>query len=127
MGDLYAFDQADRELAQVNNALRQEIEALKHGGGDGTSGGMEARVAVLEAHVEHIRADLAKLSGLPGELASLRGDVSTMGAKFGGDVSALATKVDALPTKDWIATRLQIYVGIMAAISAIAVAATKLL
>lgn len=49
-------------------------------GGDG--GGMESRVAVLEAHMEHVRSDLAKLSGVPADLAALK------------------EKVEHLPTKD---------------------------
>ena len=47
-------------------------------------GGMEARIAVLEAHVEHIRTDLARLAPLP------------------MDVAVLKEKVVNLPTKMWM-------------------------
>jgi len=40
MGNLYPFDEAQRDLTQVNNELRRELEVLKHGSGGGTSGGM---------------------------------------------------------------------------------------
>ena len=58
----------------------QQLE-LKNGGGGGTSGGMEARVAKLEAHVEHIRDDLAKLAPLPVEMAGMRSDISNLPTK----------------------------------------------
>ena len=77
---------------------------------------MEAKIATLEAEMAGVRAGLDKLASVPVDIATLRGDLKVTDAK-----------VDTLPTKDWIATRLQIYVGIMAAISAVAVAATKLL
>ncbi|QPI73906.1 hypothetical protein [Sphingobium sp. Cam5-1] len=47
---------------------------------------MEARVAKLEAHVEHIRSELGKLSTLPMDMAVLK------------------TRVDHLPTKGFIIT-----------------------
>ncbi|MBO9580304.1 MAG: hypothetical protein J7498_05385 [Sphingobium sp.] len=79
------------------------------GGGPGGPG-MEARVAVLEAEVKHIRADLDKLIGLPVEVAEIK------------------VKVDNLPTKDWIDTKLHnflvkmgILMTIIAAIVGIAV------
>jgi hypothetical protein len=37
--------------------------SLKSGGGGGTSDGMEARVAKLEASVEHIQKDIAEIKG----------------------------------------------------------------
>lgn len=77
---------------------------------------MDAKIATLEAEMVGVRAGLDKLSSVPVDIASLRGDLKVTDAK-----------VDILPTKDWIATRLQIYVGLMAAVSAIAVAATKML
>ena len=67
--------------------------------------GMEARVAVLEAHVEHIRGDLAKLSNVPTDLAVLK------------------TRVDHLPTKGWMVTGL---LGSLAAIAALIAYAEKI-
>ena len=45
---------------------------LRGGGGGGTSGGMEPRVAKLEAHMEHVRAELSKLADLPADLATVK-------------------------------------------------------
>lgn len=56
------------------------------------------RVAVLETHVEHIRGDLAKLSGLPVDMAKL------------------TARVDELPTKAWLEVRLLGMLGLIAAI-----------
>lgn len=84
---------------------------LKAGGGDGTSGGMEARVAKLEAHVEHIRAELAKLSAMPTDLAVLK------------------TRVDHLPTKGFILTSaiatVSAVVGLITLLSRLGVLATN--
>lgn len=74
-----AFEAAMAELVQVQ-------ERLKEGDAGGTSGGMEARVAKLEAHVEHIRSELGKLSSVPTDLAVLQ------------------TRVDHLPSKGFILT-----------------------
>lgn len=42
---------------------------LKGGGGGDNFGGMEARLAKLEASMDYVKADLARLSGVPAELA----------------------------------------------------------
>lgn len=82
---------------------------LKDGGGDGTSGGMEQRLAVLETEMKHVKDNLTKLQALPADMAEVK------------------TKIEHLPSKDWIATRLQIYLGAMVAVSVLAVAITKLI
>lgn len=46
-------------------------EALKSSGGDGTSGGMEARMAKVEAAVEHIGRELTDIKS---EMRTLRAD-----------------------------------------------------
>ena len=61
-----------RKLREQNEALDREVASLKTGGGGGTSGGMEPRVAKLEAHVEHIRAEIGKLAPMPADLAAVR-------------------------------------------------------
>ena len=48
---------------------------LKTGGGDGTSGGMEARLATLDAHVEHIRSDLSEVKTDMKELRKDTGEI----------------------------------------------------
>lgn len=69
---------------QTANGRRPDELPLFGGGGGGTYDGMEPRVAKLEAHMEHVRADLAKLTNVPADLAELK------------------AKVAELPTKDWI-------------------------
>lgn len=83
MAEPVDFDKWRRDRVGVEP---QRERPLKPGGGDGTSDDMEARVAKLEAHVEHIRSELAKLSGMPTDLAVLK------------------TRVDHLPTKGFIIT-----------------------
>jgi len=60
------------------------IPHQSYGGGDG--GGMEARVAVLETKMEHIKEGLDKLSDVPVRLAKLE------------------VKVDHLPSKSFVVT-----------------------
>lgn len=88
----------------VEIEARTEAVQLKSGGGGGTFDGMEARVAVLESHVEHIREDLAKLSGMPAETAELK------------------VKIDNLPTKDWVSDRLDKLLGKQVTVTALIVA-----
>lgn len=82
----------DEEFQRVVEEREREA-SLKSAGGDGTSGGMEARIAKLEAHVEHIRDDLAKLADVPADLATLK------------------SRVDALPDKDWVGLHFRNWIG----------------
>ncbi len=41
--------------------LKDVVGSLQKGGGGGTFDRMEARVSVLEAHVEHIKDDLSEI------------------------------------------------------------------
>jgi len=75
-------------------------------------GGMEARIAVLEAHVEHIRGDLAKLSGVPVEIGGLK-----------TDLAVLQNRVDHLPSKGFVATSA---IGTVTALTAILILLAKL-
>lgn len=69
-------------IARIERRQKEIKEmTLKSGGGGGTSDGMEARVAVLEAHVEHIRGELAKLAGVPTDVATLKERVSHLPGK----------------------------------------------
>lgn len=69
---------------------------LKSGGGGGTFDGMEARVAVLETHVVHIREDIGEtrndVSALRSDVWSLKSDVSVLKS----DVSTLKDDVLSL-------------------------------
>jgi hypothetical protein len=61
---------------------------LPPGGGGDNSGDMEARIAKLEAHVEHILSAVSKLEDLPTKVA------------------VLEERVSHLPTKGWMMTAL---------------------
>ncbi|SCW56606.1 hypothetical protein SAMN02927924_01405 [Sphingobium faniae] len=83
MGNLYPFDAADRELTAANNELHRQMEALKSGGGDGTSGGMDARVAKLESDVAHLvkqvdRID-ARTEPMPADIAVIKATMAGKG------------------------------------------------
>lgn len=62
-------------------------------GDDDMPGPVEPRVARLEAHMEHVREDMTKLSGVP------------------SDLSALKERVSHLPTKDELGTKLRNYLA----------------
>lgn len=95
------------EIARLRVVAGTESGAgLNGGNGGGTFDGMEERVAKLEDKVD-------KLSESVGNVRER--------------LVAVETKIDALPTKDWITTRLQAYLGIMVAVSAIAIGITKLI
>lgn len=66
---------------------------LNNGGDGGSSPNMEPRVAKLEAHMEHVRADIAKLVGL----------LETTGR--------IEERVKSLPDKDWVGTKMRNWVG----------------
>lgn len=51
-----------KDNAELRDSIR-EATGLKHSGGDGTSGGMEERVAKLETHFEYVRRDLDAIKG----------------------------------------------------------------
>lgn len=90
-------------------ARERESETLKGGGPGGISGDMEARVAKLEAHMEHVRADLGKLANVPADLAEIKANVQ------------------ALPDKDWVGTKMRNWVGGSVAILTLVTLATKFL
>ena len=78
-----------RQLRMQNHALSEQIEALKSAGGGGTSGGMEGRVAKLEAHVETLRADVRTKKDV--------GDIRT-------GLATLTERVAHLPGKGFVVT-----------------------
>jgi len=82
---------------------------LQSGGGDGTSDGMEPRVAVLETHVENIRTDVAEL----------KSDVKTIGRDVVDLKVAVATlieRVNHLPDKGFIVRATLSGLGVIAAL-----------
>lgn len=52
-----------RLLQAQHQRLSVELQRLKEGGGGGTSGGMEARIARLESDMEHVKRGVDKLDG----------------------------------------------------------------
>lgn len=62
-------------------ARKLQEGALQNGSGGGTSGGMEARVAKLEAHMEHVRSDISKLADVPADLATLKERITHLPSK----------------------------------------------
>ena len=65
-------------LQRLNRDQAKELQRLKSGDGGGTSGdGMEPRLAKLEAQMEHVQADLAKLANVPVNIAAIKGEMVT--------------------------------------------------
>ncbi len=83
--------------------LRAKGEALdlKSGGGDGTSGGMEARVTRLETSLEFIKRDVGEL----------RSDVSGLKVDF----ARLDERVKNLPSKGFIVSASITIIGLLTA------------
>jgi hypothetical protein len=62
----------------ILEAVEDDQDSLNAGDGGGTSGGgMEARLAKLEAQMEHVQADLAKLASVPVDVAIIKSDMVT--------------------------------------------------
>lgn len=62
-------------------------------GGGGKDGGMEPRIAKLEAHMDNVRAELAKLAALPADMATIKERLSHLPTT--ADVkSEIATAID---------------------------------
>ena len=83
------------EFAPVNPPDRP----LQSGGGGGTYDGMEARVAVLETHVEYIRRDISDLKADMGVIRSDLGKVKDEVADLRTGLATLTERVSHLPDK----------------------------
>lgn len=82
---------ASLELArQAREAASAMAPALPPSGGGGTSGGMEARIAKLEADMEYVRRDVG----------DLRGDMRDVRDRLG----RLEERVGHLPSKGFVVT-----------------------
>jgi uncharacterized coiled-coil protein SlyX len=79
---------------------------LKGGAGDGTSNGMEARVARLEAHVETLMSDVADLRAA---VAALTEKVAVLTEK----VAVLTERVAHLPSKGFVVTSNMTAIGFL--------------
>lgn len=91
MNNVVPFNPVGALLDQVS-ALERDVEPLQKGGGGGTSGGMEDRVARLEKSVEKIGD----------QMVTIREDIAT-----------IKENVRHLPTKPWIFTTLAAMVTVM--------------
>lgn len=66
--------------------------------GGGTSGGMESRIATLEAHMEQVKESLAKLTSVPEDLATLKERTSHLSTKAELHTE-ITTQLDRLGTR----------------------------
>lgn len=94
-------DQVSVGFLQRDNArLRSELETLNKGDGNGTSGGMEARVAKLESDMTHLvkqvdRID-ARTESMPADIAVIKATMATKGFIVTALTITLALTVSAL-------------------------------
>ena len=93
---------AVRRLRAENESLMREKNALKNGGGGGTSGGMESRVAKLEAHAETLRSDMA----------AVKRDVGDIRVSF----ATLSERVTHLPGKGFVISATTTTVALLTAV-----------
>ena len=76
----------------------EEPPHLIGGGGGGTSGGMEPRIATLEAHMEQVKESLGKLASVPEDLATLKERTSHLSTKAELHTE-ITTQLDRLGTR----------------------------
>lgn len=85
--------------------MEQRISAgrgVESGGGGGDSTGMEARVAKLEAHMEHVLADTGLLKSDVGQIKM--------------DVASASATLKTLPDKEYVSTTMRNWALVAAAI-----------
>lgn len=98
---------AQSELIQAALPPGPPRPPLNNGDDGGKSPDMEPRIAKLEAHMEHVRADIAKLVGLP------------------ETVGRIEERVKSLPDKDWVGTKMRNWVGGVGSVLGILMIALK--
>lgn len=110
--------EAWQKMQEANRRGRVQQDSdlpLFGGGGDGTSGGVEARVAKLEAQVEQLRVEVGRLASLPADMAGVKSDLSSVKVSLGrfesvpSDIATLKERVANLPTKDELGNKLRAY------------------
>jgi hypothetical protein len=99
--------------SRENHQLPAPSQPLKGGDGGGTFDGMEARVAALEAHMQHVREDIA---GLRGDLKIATNDIGTIKT----DIAIMKGDIARLPGKGWIVSAVGSLAALLIALSAIA-------
>jgi hypothetical protein len=104
-------------MADGPNSVIDAVQRFGHvsGGlnppsGGGTSGGMEARIAKLEAQMDAVRGDLAKLGSLPVDVARLDERVKHLPGK-GFVVTATSTTIALIAAIVLFADKLRALVG----------------
>jgi len=93
---------ADPDYRLLDNLIKVGIEQemlkrelLKSDGGDGTSGGMEARVARLESDMEHVKKSVSEIAT---DLKATRSTISDLKVDFG----RFDERLKHMPTKGFI-------------------------
>lgn len=89
-------DYVDFGARQQIARLEKDMTGLKGGGGSGSDGMLEARLSKVEAHVDHIRADVG---GLKTGLDGLRGEARTDFRLLFGAIIAVALGLAGLMAK----------------------------
>jgi uncharacterized coiled-coil protein SlyX len=107
-----------------------ESRALQAGGGGGTSDGMDARVARMEAHVETLRSESAATRT---DIADMRVSLATLTERVGASAEGVATltirggtsderiailmeRVAHLPTKGFVISANMTGIGLLSAL-----------
>jgi hypothetical protein len=101
----------------VNNQIRGRQlpgEQLNSGGGGGTSGGMEARVARLESDMEHVKKSVADIATDMKSVRTSLGDIKV-------DLGRFDERLKHMPTKGFIFATSAAMVGVTSAIVALVV------
>ncbi len=93
--NVVAFRNLKDQVRQERQSQQSGV-ALRGGDGGGTFNGMEARVAKLEAAIEHIQTDIADIKG---DVRSLRDNARTDFRVLFGAVIAVALGLAALMAK----------------------------
>ena len=88
------FELEERVRQQQQAADEATARNLKHGDGDGTSGGMDGRVSRLEAHMEHVREDMSEIKVAIKEMSAKIDGFADRLNGVGDRLNGLATKSD---------------------------------
>ena len=104
--DPSASEPEEPPKAPVGNALSR---ALQSGGGASRFDGMEARIASIEAHVDHIRDDIGDMR------LDLREATKTVIA-VANDTRERDSRISRLPTRAWTFFAMLIFTAIICAV-----------
>jgi uncharacterized coiled-coil protein SlyX len=113
---------AKQERNRADKGMRGDGDPpLKGGGGDGTSGGMEERLARLEADMAHTRGDVSKLDSalvdVQKTLTAVQIDISKGVGEINRGIATLIERTKHFPTR-W-----DVFLMLVAMLTAISVVA----